>query len=56
MKRSESIVDDFGAIRQYLDRLENGRARSLSAPAVVIEEARSEDRTSISQLWISGKL
>jgi hypothetical protein len=55
VKRSENIVEDFDSIRRYLNRL-NERARSLSAPAVVIEEGRSEDRTSISHLWISGKM
>ena len=56
VKRSESIVEDFDSIRRYLNRLENERARSLSAPAVVIEEGKLEDRTSISHLWISGKI
>jgi hypothetical protein len=56
VKKSEGIVDDFESIRRYLSRLENERARSVSAPAVVIEEGKREDRISISQLWISGKI
>jgi hypothetical protein len=56
LKASESSIEDFDSIRRYLNRLENERARSLSAPAVVIEEGRSADPTSISQLWISGKV
>jgi len=55
VKRSRSIVEDFETIRRNLNRLENERARSLSVQAVVVEEGKSEDRTSISQLWISGK-
>ena len=55
-KKSEGIVDDFESIRRYLNRLENERARSASAPAIVIEESESGERTSISQLWISGKI
>ena len=55
-KKSEGIVDDFESIRRYLNRLENERARSVSAPAIVIEESKSGERTSISQLWISGKI
>jgi hypothetical protein len=56
LKKSECIVDDFEAIRRYLNRLENERARSVSAPAIVVEESKSTRRTSISQLWISGKI
>lgn len=56
VKRSASILEDFDSIRRHLNRLENERARSLSASAVVIEEGKSEDRTSISHLWISGKI
>ena len=55
-KRSESIVEDFDSIRRYLNQLENERARSLFAPAVVIEEGKSADWTSILDLWISGKI
>jgi hypothetical protein len=56
VKRSESIIADFDSIRRHLNRLENERARSLSVPALVVEEGKSEDRTSISHLWISGKI
>jgi hypothetical protein len=56
LKTSESIVEDFDSIRRYLNRLENERARSMSASAVAIEEGTSRDRTSISHLWISGKI
>jgi hypothetical protein len=56
VKKSEGIVDDFEAIRRYLNRLESERARRVSAPAFVIEESKSTQRTSISQLWISGKI
>jgi hypothetical protein len=56
LKTPESIVEDFDSIRRYLNRLENERARSLSAPAVVIEECKSADRTNISHLWIGGKV
>jgi hypothetical protein len=56
VKKSEGIVEDFDSIRQYLDRLENERARSMSESAVVIEERKSKDRTGISQLWTSGKI
>ena len=56
MKRSGSVIEDFDSIRRHLNRLENERARSLSAPALVIEEGKSEDQTSISRLWISGKI
>jgi hypothetical protein len=56
VKESESIVEDFNSILRYLNRLENERARSMSAPAVVIEEGKSEARASISHLWISGKI
>jgi hypothetical protein len=55
VKRSKSIVEDFESIRRNLNRLENERALSLSVQAVVVEEGKSEDRTSISQLWISGR-
>ena len=56
VKRSGSVIEDFDSIRRHLNRLENERARSLSAPALVIEEGKSEDQTSISRLWISGKI
>jgi len=46
MKRSESIIEDFDTIRRYLNRLENERARTLSAQIVLIEEGNSEERTS----------
>ena len=55
-KKSEGIVDDFESIQRYLNRLENERARSVSAPAVVIKERELTERISISQLWISGKI
>ena len=64
MKSSDGIVEDFDSIRRYLNRLENERARSVSAPSIVaeenpskdVEESKSKDRTSISQLWMSGKV
>ena len=56
VKRSESIIEYFDSIRRYLNRLEKERARSLSTQVVLIEEGSSEERTSISQLWISGKI
>jgi hypothetical protein len=56
VKRSESIVEDFDSISRYLDRLENERIQKLLAPADAIKEEKSEDRASISQLWISGKI
>jgi hypothetical protein len=56
VKRSESIIEDFHSIGRYLNRLENERARGLSAPVVLIKEGKSEERTSISQLWINGKI
>ena len=56
VKKSEGIVEDFDSIRQYLDRLENERARNMSESTVVIEERKSKDRTGISQLWTSGKI
>jgi hypothetical protein len=56
VKRSESIMEDFDSIRRHLNRLESERARSVSLPAVVIEERKSEHQTSISDLWISGKI
>jgi hypothetical protein len=56
VKRSESIIEDFHSIGRHLNRLENERARDLSAPVVPIEEGKSEERTSISLLWISGKI
>jgi hypothetical protein len=56
VKRSKSIVEDFESIRRNLKRLENQRALSLSVQAVVVEEDKSEGRTSISHLWISGKI
>ena len=51
LKMFKSIVEDFDSIRRYLNRLENERARSLSAPAAVIEEGKSADQTSTSHLW-----
>jgi hypothetical protein len=54
--RSKSIVEDFESIRRNLKRLENQRALSSSAQAVAVEEDRTEGRTSISHLWISGKI
>jgi hypothetical protein len=56
VKRSKSIVEDFESIRRNLKRLENQRALSLSVQAVAVEEDMSEGRTSITQLWISGKI
>jgi hypothetical protein len=56
VKRSKSIVEDFESIRRNLQRLENQRALSLSVQAVAVEEDKSEGRTSISHLWISGKI
>lgn len=56
VKRPGSIVEDFESIYRYLNRLENERARHLLVRAVTIEEGKSEDRTSISQLWIDGKV
>jgi hypothetical protein len=56
VKMSGSVIEDFDSIRRHLNRFENERARSLSAPALVIEEGKSEDQTSISRLWISGKI
>ena len=56
-KVPESIVADFDSIRQYLNRLENERARILSTPPVVATRARKlENSVSISNLWISGKI
>jgi hypothetical protein len=40
VKRSENIIEDFDSIRRHLNRLENERARTLSAPAVVIERGQ----------------
>jgi hypothetical protein len=56
VKRSKSIVEDFESIRRNLKRLENQRAQSLSVQAVAVEEDMSEGRTSVTQLWISGKI
>jgi hypothetical protein len=56
VKRSKSIVEDFESIRRNLKRLENQRALSLSVQAVAVEEDMSEGRTSVTQLWISGKI
>jgi len=56
MKRSKSIVEDFESIRRNLKRLENQRALSLSVQAVAVEEDMSEGRTSVTQLWIGGKI
>ena len=55
-KTPESIVEDFDSIRQYLNRLQNERARSLSTPVVVTEKRKPEDSASISNFWISGKI
>jgi hypothetical protein len=41
--KAESIVEDFDSIHQFLDRLENERARSLSKPVVVIRGRQPED-------------
>jgi hypothetical protein len=40
----------------HLNRLENERTRTLSTPALVIEEGKSVDRSSISHLWVSRKI
>ena len=56
VKRSKSIVEDFESIRRNLERLENQCALSLSVQAVAVEEDMSEGRTSVTQLWISGKI
>ena len=56
MKRSENIVEDFDSISRYLHRLENERVQKLLAPAVAVKEEQPEDRASISQLWLSGKI
>jgi hypothetical protein len=53
---AESIVKDFDSIRQYLNRLQNERARSLSMPIVTVEERKPENSGNISDLWISGKI
>jgi hypothetical protein len=56
VKRSKSIVEDFESIRRNLNRLENERALRLSLQAVVVEEGKSVDLTSIAHLWIGGKI
>ena len=56
VKRSESIVEDFDSIGRYLYRLETERIQRFVALAVAIKEEKPEDRASISQLWISGKI
>ena len=55
MKNVSSVVEDFESIRQYLVRLENERARSFSERAIATNKAVSNERASISHLWISGK-
>lgn len=55
MKDFSSVIEDFESIRQYLSRLENERARSLSARSVDINKTDAHKTISISRLWISGK-
>lgn len=55
MKDFSSVIEDFESIRQYLSRLENERARSLSARSVDINKTDAHKPISISRLWISGK-
>jgi hypothetical protein len=56
VKRSKSVVEDFESICRNLKRLENQRALFWSVQAVAVEEDKLEGRTSISHLWISGKI